>query len=341
MDAPPVQYVTTSDGYNLAYRVSGEGLPLVFMPPTFSSVQMVWRFYPDWMEGLARRFRLVQYDSRGEGLSTRGLSPSVSIEDFIRDLETVVARLGLKRFIVWSWGTRAHVAIKYARLHPEQVQALILHTCAADNGAWNPGNANLARQNWEFLLRSLASFNSKGLSREGEERLVEDYRSCVNQEDCIAYMGALAESNVEADALGLDLPALVMHQREHFSLPPEASIKLAAMIPGAQFALLDTYRLFGDAQQGLAAIDRFLAEMPAGSAPGNSSAGTQDATSLLSAREVEVLRLVAAGRSNQQIADELVISLNTVRRHVSNIFDKTGASNRAQATAYAKDHGIA
>jgi DNA-binding NarL/FixJ family response regulator len=56
---------------------------------------------------------------------------------------------------------------------------------------------------------------------------------------------------------------------------------------------------------------------------------------------MEVLRLLAAGRSNQQIADELVISLNTVRRHVSNVFDKTGAANRAQATAYAKDHGIA
>jgi DNA-binding NarL/FixJ family response regulator len=61
----------------------------------------------------------------------------------------------------------------------------------------------------------------------------------------------------------------------------------------------------------------------------------------LSTREVEVLRLVAAGKSNAEIADELVISVNTVRRHVSNIFDKTGAANRAQATAYAKDHGIA
>jgi DNA-binding NarL/FixJ family response regulator len=61
----------------------------------------------------------------------------------------------------------------------------------------------------------------------------------------------------------------------------------------------------------------------------------------LSSREIEVLRLLAAGRSNQQIADDLVISLNTVRRHVSNIFDKTGAANRAQATAYAKDYGLA
>jgi DNA-binding NarL/FixJ family response regulator len=60
----------------------------------------------------------------------------------------------------------------------------------------------------------------------------------------------------------------------------------------------------------------------------------------LSVRELEVLRLLAAGRSNQQIADELVISLNTVRRHVSNVFDKTGAANRAQAAVYARDHGI-
>jgi DNA-binding NarL/FixJ family response regulator len=60
----------------------------------------------------------------------------------------------------------------------------------------------------------------------------------------------------------------------------------------------------------------------------------------LSSREVEVLRLLAAGRSNQQIADELVISLNTVRRHVSNIFDKTGAANRADAVSYAHRNGI-
>jgi DNA-binding NarL/FixJ family response regulator len=60
----------------------------------------------------------------------------------------------------------------------------------------------------------------------------------------------------------------------------------------------------------------------------------------LSERELEVLRLLAAGKSNLQIADALVISLNTVRRHVSNIFDKTGAANRAQAAIYARDHGL-
>jgi DNA-binding NarL/FixJ family response regulator len=60
----------------------------------------------------------------------------------------------------------------------------------------------------------------------------------------------------------------------------------------------------------------------------------------LSEREVEVLRLLASGRSNQAIAGELVISVNTVFRHVSNIFAKTGASNRVEAAAYAQRHGL-
>jgi DNA-binding NarL/FixJ family response regulator len=61
----------------------------------------------------------------------------------------------------------------------------------------------------------------------------------------------------------------------------------------------------------------------------------------LTDREVEVLRLIAAGKSNQQIADELVISLYTVARHVSNVFVKTGAANRTEAAAFANLHGLA
>ncbi len=60
----------------------------------------------------------------------------------------------------------------------------------------------------------------------------------------------------------------------------------------------------------------------------------------LSEREVEVLRLVAAGKSNQQIADELVIALNTVTRHLSNIFDKTSSANRTEVASYAHRKGL-
>jgi ATP/maltotriose-dependent transcriptional regulator MalT len=61
----------------------------------------------------------------------------------------------------------------------------------------------------------------------------------------------------------------------------------------------------------------------------------------LTAREVEVLRLVAAGRSNAQIATELVLSERTVARHLSNIFDKLHVPSRTAAAAYAYEHGLA
>jgi DNA-binding CsgD family transcriptional regulator/tetratricopeptide (TPR) repeat protein len=57
----------------------------------------------------------------------------------------------------------------------------------------------------------------------------------------------------------------------------------------------------------------------------------------LTGRELEVLRLIAEGRTNQQIADELVLSIRTVHRHASNIFTKINVTNRAGATAYAFD----
>jgi len=57
-------------------------------------------------------------------------------------------------------------------------------------------------------------------------------------------------------------------------------------------------------------------------------------------REMEVLRLIASGRSNPMIAEELVISINTVERHVSNILGKSRSANRAEAVAYAARHGL-
>jgi DNA-binding NarL/FixJ family response regulator len=61
----------------------------------------------------------------------------------------------------------------------------------------------------------------------------------------------------------------------------------------------------------------------------------------LSAREVEVLRLVATGLSNVRIAERLFLSPNTVRVHLANIFAKIGVHNRAAATTFARQHGLA
>ena len=61
----------------------------------------------------------------------------------------------------------------------------------------------------------------------------------------------------------------------------------------------------------------------------------------LTDREAQVLRLVASGRSNKDIAATLFLSDRTVARHLSNIFAKTGVSSRSAATAYAFEHGLA
>jgi len=60
----------------------------------------------------------------------------------------------------------------------------------------------------------------------------------------------------------------------------------------------------------------------------------------LSDRELEVLRLVAAGRPNREIAEELVVVLDTVKKHVGRVLDKLGAANRTQAVARARELGL-
>jgi DNA-binding CsgD family transcriptional regulator len=74
-------------------------------------------------------------------------------------------------------------------------------------------------------------------------------------------------------------------------------------------------------------IDRLRREQATGQPP-------------LTARELEVLRLIAAGLTNRAIADRLGISEKTVARHVSNLFVKLGLSSRSAATAYAFRHGL-
>jgi DNA-binding CsgD family transcriptional regulator len=83
-----------------------------------------------------------------------------------------------------------------------------------------------------------------------------------------------------------------------------------------------------------AAPDLARVEELTGTAPSDTEAG-------LTPREVEVLRLVATGKTNRAIAADLFLSEKTVARHVSNIFTKLGVSSRAAATAYAYQHDLA
>ena len=89
---------------------------------------------------------------------------------------------------------------------------------------------------------------------------------------------------------------------------------------------------------GMHALEARLTGQQAQTAPPHPA--PQDLPDPLSPREVEVLRLIAAGKSNRDIADALCISLNTVATHVRNILTKTGCANRTEAAAYALRHGL-
>ena len=71
------------------------------------------------------------------------------------------------------------------------------------------------------------------------------------------------------------------------------------------------------------------------------SQDTKENENALTEREIEILQLVALGKTNQEIADDLVLSERTVRTHITNILAKLGLSNRTQAALYALREGIA
>jgi DNA-binding CsgD family transcriptional regulator len=110
--------------------------------------------------------------------------------------------------------------------------------------------------------------------------------------------------------------------------------------------LARAYRALGDTDSAaleLDAADAAFAEL--GAVPDRAAVAAQRSPGLrppagLTAREVEVLTCLAAGRTNREIAAALVISEKTVGRHLSNIFTKLGLTSRTAATAYAHEHGL-
>jgi DNA-binding CsgD family transcriptional regulator/pimeloyl-ACP methyl ester carboxylesterase len=338
MDAPPVQYVTTSDGMRIAYGVSGRGTPLLFLPGVaFYHVQLGWE-YPrlqGWLRGLSERFQLIQLDPRGFGMSSREVSEDLARQDYQKDMEAVVGRLRPGRFLIVAASTGVDLALDYTLQHPQQIIGLVLGTSGVD-WRWSTALFDiLPTQDWDAFLYSIAP---RDRSREERERIVELRRQSWDQRNYVLQSRVMygrpdAYAVETRDLLSrLRTPTLVLHARDYALIPVEQGMKKAE-ITGGHLVLIDGTDVWGDANQGLHAIETFLATLPAYDGPPASGDG-------LSAREIEVLRLIAAGRSNQQIADELVISLNTVQHHVSSILTKTGVANRTEAAAYAHRNNL-
>jgi DNA-binding CsgD family transcriptional regulator len=141
-----------------------------------------------------------------------------------------------------------------------------------------------------------------------------------------------------ADALAMNermgSAAALAHTRHDF-----AAMLLARRFSGDRERAAALLRLAQESAEtlGLVALAQRIAVRLA---PPAGSAATPTAPDDLTARELEVLRLLAIGRGNADVAMVLEISLNTVATHVRNIFAKTGCANRTEAAAYAMRHGL-
>jgi DNA-binding CsgD family transcriptional regulator len=194
----------------------------------------------------------------------------------------------------------------------------------------------MMRANWGMASRTFAEILYPKGPIEAQEASTKAIRETQSPDVALLYLDYCLEFDIRDQLARLALPVLVI-SREGPGHPPlvptEAARSVASQIPGARFVSYDAaaatcpyyeYREYqGDVLQFLADGTK---EMPFHAA--------------LSGREIEVLRLVAQGKTNSDIARELTISKNTADRHVSNILGKTGSANRAEAVLYAARHSL-
>lgn len=336
--APRVRYARTSDGVAIAFWTIGRGTPLVHMPPfPLGHLTVEWENAANraYYERLAREHTVVRYDGRGAGLSERSVT-DYSLQAKLRDLEAVVEQAGLRRFALLGFGHIGFAAIAYAAEHPERVSHLILwHAYARSSDVTTLSRIEAARSLIERDWNSYAELEGYRVSRwagGNMARWYADYvRASVTPEGLSAAYASLADVDVREMLPRVQAPTLVIARKESEVLPVDVARNLTASIPDGRLALVPGTGVipFPDV------MEQFVDEI--GSFLGSGPDATPDG---LTKRELEILRLLALGRSNLEMSNELVLSVRTVARHITNIYGKIGAQNRAEATAYAIRHEL-
>jgi DNA-binding CsgD family transcriptional regulator/pimeloyl-ACP methyl ester carboxylesterase len=296
------------------------------------------------IEFFARYFTVINLDFRGAGLSERRIG-ALSLATFAADLDAVLAALGMERVALLAIGSATVVACHIAATSPDRVSSLV----SIEGGASEANRRVLSLRHIDLQVEA----NMRGSLISG----IQDRHSATS-------LAAVAHAALEDDALqhwedlldGTDLlgmaarvaaPTLYVNVSHDQVIPLVAAQELvdrmahATLITVPGRSPIDVWR----DRMGVQHIIRFIAQH-FGVEADVLRAQRQERKSRvvhptgLSEREVEVLRVLAAGKSNQQIADELFISLNTVSHHLRNIFAKTGTVNRTEAASFAHQHGL-
>ena len=353
MRVPRISYARGADGVSLAFTVVGDGPALVFVPwVPFSNLRMEWQnpLLHQVFEQLAQELTLVHYDGRGTGHSQRDVT-DVSLEAMVSDLEAVIGRTGLAQVSLLGQYNSCPHAIAYAARHPERVNRMVLFGGSARG--WTAMSArqtqallSLIEQDWD-LFADAAAHQWMGWSAGEAGRAVADaIRAAVTPQVARATMQAASAADVTELLPRVAARTLVLHPRDMTQIPVDLAQSLAIALPRGRLVLLEGAQpvLFTEHPDQIVSLltSFFRAGVEPAETPSAVAAGRPVPPSDgLSPRELEVLRLLAAGESNSQIARRLALSTHTVERHVANLYRKIGARGRADATAYALRHGLA
>jgi len=325
-------------GRRVAWAAVGDGPPVVMAGWWMSHLELDWQNgrFRDFISALARHRTVVRYDRPGTGLSDRDDEPPTTLDEEVDILAGIIDAVGAESVSVFAGSAGGPIAVQYAATHPRTVEQLVLYGSYLDGAAIVDPAArelllNLIRTHWGLGSRVLADVFIPSATAAEREEFVAFQRVAAPAELAARTLAATYAFNVKNVAGEISSPTMVLHRRDDRAIRFELGRQLAARIPDATFIALegaDHLPWYGDAGSVVGAVLELDADVPP----------PVDAD--LSAREVEILRLVAAGLSDGEIAERLVLSPHTVHRHVANIRTKLGLPSRAAAVAHAARIGL-
>ena len=331
--------------WRIAYATVGSGPPLVLPAWWVSNLVEDWNgpAFRGFLEALGTRYRVVRYDRLGTGLSERERPPRTLSLDFeVAVLEAVLDHLEIERATHLGLSCGGSLTVVHAARRPERVERAVLFGAYAHGRALGQPDAlaamtALVRSAWGLGSRMLADVFGPSLTVADRDAFASYQRASATPETAAALLDLTYTYDVREALPAMTAPTLVVHRERDRAVPLRQGRELAALLPRAELAVVpgDTHLPWqGDADSALAAFSPFLGLPPP--APAAAPTGIAD----LSAREREVLRLVAEGLGDAEIAAQLVLSPHTVHRHVANIRRKLGLRSRSAAAAAAARAGL-
>lgn len=352
---PSIRYATTSDGVRIAYAELGAGPEVVCLPPfPLSHLDEMWRLpgVTHWYERLARSARVILYDARGSGLSDREgtAAADCNLEAMSRDLEAVIAAAELRAPALVAFFNSTPVALDVAQRRLDTPAIALWGGFARGLDVYPllpaaPRDAAVLEAQRDALVEAAARTWTANL--EDARATASYFRSCASAESLLAYAASVRGWDLSAALARVEARTLVLQRRDTAAQNPEIARRLAAALPRGELRLLpgDVASPFaGDIDGGVDAIAAFLGLTGSAGTAGTEGATATPAPALpdsITPREVEVLALLARGLSNKEMAARLGLSVNTVERHLTNLYPKIGARGRTEATAFALRHGLA